>query len=159
MSNNNTGQNLFPTWGQVAEDFFVMNGFTILQIKKMTGVSKTTLGKWRVKGEWNRLKEEYDSSNQSLAIQMKKAQKQFAIELDKPYEWKEKAQITAAIDKCFNIISKIEGSISKKKCVLIAFDEMTKYFKLNHDDEAIELLARISVPFMQHIVEIENGTS
>ena len=125
----------------------------------MTGVSKSTLGKWRSKGEWDRLKKEYDSSNHSLATQMKKTQKQLAIALDKPLEVKEKAQIISAIEKCFNIVSKIEGSISKKKCVLIAFDEMIKYFKLNHDDEAIELMARISVPFMQHIVEIENGTS
>lgn len=156
MSNANTGKNLYGIYGLDARKYFVCQGLSVKKIKALTGVSTATLGKWRKLDEWNRRKKEHDNSNESLAMRLKESIKRFLEILEKPTtDWQEQAQLSAAIKRNWDIIQSIEGSFSDQQAASITFDNLTKYFRINHDKAAIELMALVLEPFMKFLRESE----
>ncbi len=156
MTKANSGKNLWSVWGLEARRLYVSQGFAVSAIAKLMPVSEKTLYKWRNEDEWEIKKEENDSSNQALATQLKKSIKAFSILLEDPNrDWKEKAQLSNAIHRNFIVVNKIEGAISKKLAASMTFDEMIKYFKANYEPEAIELISKTIIPFMQYLAESE----
>ncbi|HQO23567.1 MAG TPA: DUF1804 family protein [Spirochaetota bacterium] len=142
--------------GVRCEDLFIKQDKVLSEISTETGVSVTTLSRWKNKYDWDKKREEYRISNEGLVYDLKKAIADMKAMLKSAIETKDPKVISVVADamsKIERIIKNADGLLDAESAATIVMDEFTKFVTSRTDinKEFSEKLLKIIYEFLDRI--------